>query len=273
MKRLLPFLFVLVSLAAFAQPNGNFQSIRLTAGKDTATFSPQPNGTILYGNGGALWFKTATYWQQLVTSNSFDSLHTRTATIDTLVSMVIRTDTLYAIQATTQHLVSDTVQSTIITGTDLAINSVQVNFALTSPSIIATYLESDTLVVTNSATVANLDVTGPFKLTGIISPAQITADQNNYEPTGFADASVIRLSVDGTPRSITGMGAGRPGEIKTLINTAGATLTIVNDSASSDAENRYLYPTALSPLLLTLDAVIQFWYDATSLRWRPIIQP
>ncbi len=61
-------LFILVLISAiktFAQPNGNFNTVRYKAGNDTATFSPQPNGTLLYGNSGKLLFKTSTYWKEL----------------------------------------------------------------------------------------------------------------------------------------------------------------------------------------------------------------
>ena len=56
---------LIAALKTFAQPNGNFNSVRVKAGNDTASFSPQPNGTILYGNSGKLLFKTATYWKEL----------------------------------------------------------------------------------------------------------------------------------------------------------------------------------------------------------------
>lgn len=58
-------LALIAAVKTFAQPNGNFNSVRVKAGNDTATFSPQPNGTLLYGNSGKLLFKTSTYWMEL----------------------------------------------------------------------------------------------------------------------------------------------------------------------------------------------------------------
>ena len=41
----------------------------------------------------------------------------------------------------------------------------------------------------------------------VISPSQITSDQDNYSPTGWADADVVRLDFDTGGRAITGFAA------------------------------------------------------------------
>ena len=58
-------LLVLTVILSHAQPNGNFNTMRLKAGNDTTSFSPQPNGTLMYGNNGKLLFKTSAYWMEL----------------------------------------------------------------------------------------------------------------------------------------------------------------------------------------------------------------
>jgi hypothetical protein len=52
----------------------------------------------------------------------------------------------------------------------------------------------------------------------IISPSQITADQDNYAPTGWASAQIVRLDGDSSIRTITSMSAGYSGETKQIVN-------------------------------------------------------
>jgi len=105
------------------------------------------------------------------------------------------------------------------------------------------------------------------KMTGIINAA-LTADQNNYAPTGITDAAAVRLTAD-TARSITGLTPGLTpnGRIIYLVNvdTADA-ITLVSESASSTAANRFalgadvvLTPGGVGAVLI---------YDDTSHRWR-----
>ena len=48
--------------------------------------------------------------------------------------------------------------------------------------------------------------------TGVISPPQITANQNDYNPTGVATASVLQLSSDAS-RTVTGLAGGAEGRV------------------------------------------------------------
>ena len=54
----------------------------------------------------------------------------------------------------------------------------------------------------------------------VISPSQITSDQDNYNPTGWADADVVRLDFDTGGRAITGFTAWTNTRPKTIINTS-----------------------------------------------------
>lgn len=56
----------------------------------------------------------------------------------------------------------------------------------------------------------------PARLT--ISPSQITADQDNYNPTGWDTADVVRLNFDTGGRAITGFAAWTNGRPKVLMN-------------------------------------------------------
>lgn len=111
----------------------------------------------------------------------------------------------------------------------------------------------------------SLEITGgPFAVRGDISPAQITADQNDYTPTGLADAVVLRLTSDAS-RTITGLGGGADGRVLMLANVGAQTITLADESASSLAANRFALAANLT---LGADTAVTLLYDSTSSRWR-----
>jgi hypothetical protein len=101
-------------------------------------------------------------------------------------------------------------------------------------------------------------------LTGRVSPAQITADQNNYNPAGLAGASMLRLSSDAT-RNITGLSGGGDGRVIALINAGTQSIVLKNEHAGSSADNRFSLP---SDLTLAAKQSVLLWFDATDSRWR-----
>jgi hypothetical protein len=98
----------------------------------------------------------------------------------------------------------------------------------------------------------------------VISPAQITGNQNDYSPTGLATANVLRLSTDAA-RSITGLTAVTGGGLLLLFNVGTNNLSLTNDSGSSSAANRFAI--GANALIAPGHGVV-LWYDATSSRWR-----
>lgn len=108
--------------------------------------------------------------------------------------------------------------------------------------------------------------TGTFALSGDISPSQITADQNDYNPTSLSTASVLRLSSDAS-RNITGLQGGSDGRVIAMVNIGSNNIVLKNESASSTAANRFALQADIT--LAGGDGVI-LWYDSTSSRWRAI---
>jgi hypothetical protein len=111
------------------------------------------------------------------------------------------------------------------------------------------------------------DFTQNIAFSGDISPAQITADQNDYDPTGLSTASVIRLDFDSTLRNITGLQGGADGRLIILINVSANYGLLKDESASSSAANRFALPGGDLPLGPDEAFILQ--YDVTSSRWRP----
>jgi hypothetical protein len=113
--------------------------------------------------------------------------------------------------------------------------------------------------------------TKPVEFDGVISPTAISADQNNYNPTGWSTANAVRLITNNTTtRTITGVQAGSAGEIKTLHNigapTVNGLIQFTLEDAASTAANRFARMSGTNYLLVDGGAII--WYDGTSSRWR-----
>lgn len=111
----------------------------------------------------------------------------------------------------------------------------------------------------------NLTVQQTVKLTGTITPSTITSGVNDYAPTGFSTAAVVRLLAD-APRTVTGLAGGAAGRMVWLTNVGTQTITLATESASSTSANRF----ALGALPFDLMAgnSVSIWYDGTSARWR-----
>ena len=97
----------------------------------------------------------------------------------------------------------------------------------------------------------------------VTSPSQITSSQNDY--AGCA-RGVNRISSDAA-RNITGMAAGSDGEVRVIVNVGSFTITLVHQSTSSTAANRFLVSFGADYLLAANAAVVAI-YDNTTARWR-----
>lgn len=113
-------------------------------------------------------------------------------------------------------------------------------------------------------TSGNLTLPRGIVLAGILSPAQITANQNDYAPTGFAAASVVRVSTDAS-RNITGLAGGSDGRKVLVLNTGAFNAVLKDENASSTAANRFGFG---SDLTLAAKQGATLIYDATASRWR-----
>ena len=103
----------------------------------------------------------------------------------------------------------------------------------------------------------------------IITPAQITADQNDYAPSGLTTCSTLRVSSDAA-RNITGLSAAETGRILILHNVGSFNIVLKNESTSSTAANRF-YGSADVTIGSNQCAVLQ--YDGTTSRWRVLSSP
>lgn len=105
---------------------------------------------------------------------------------------------------------------------------------------------------------------GAWAFSGVISPAQITANTNDYAPTGLASATVLRLNTDAS-RNLTGLTGGAAGRLVVIHNVGSFNLVVKNADSGSTAANRFAISADVT---LTPDQSLALIYDATSSRWR-----
>lgn len=98
-----------------------------------------------------------------------------------------------------------------------------------------------------------------------VTPAQITADQDNYD---LGDAFVARLSTDAS-RTIKGIKNGEAGIWLLIINVGANDLVLADEHGDADAENRIITKSG-SDLTLAPNASAWLFYDADTARWRVI---
>lgn len=106
-----------------------------------------------------------------------------------------------------------------------------------------------------------------LKTPGIITDdiAGSTAEAN-YNPTGLATASIVRI-VHTATCAISGLAGGAAGRRIILCNADGAgfALNCLAENAGSSAANRFTVSVTIAD-----GESAEFWYDDTSNRWRPI---
>lgn len=99
------------------------------------------------------------------------------------------------------------------------------------------------------------------------TPANLTASQNNWTPTGGSAVRTIRLTAN-SGLSITGLSISQTAGRKVrLLNIGSNAITLAHESGSSSAANRFVCP-GLTNLSLLAGAGVELWYDGTSSRWR-----
>lgn len=110
-------------------------------------------------------------------------------------------------------------------------------------------------------------IPGQLALMGRISPAQIAANTDNWNPTGLASAAVIRASTDAS-RNLTGLVGGSDGRV-VLLGNVGAFDLVLKHDATSTAANRFYCPNNADKTL-NQNASAWLMYDTTSSRWRVV---
>ena len=101
-----------------------------------------------------------------------------------------------------------------------------------------------------------------------ITPTALAANTNNYNPTGFAGAEVVRISASGAV-DLTGLVAPTTGSRLVILQNAGTEIITLKHDVTSTAANRFLNSTT-ADISLGLSMALVYLYDDTLSRWRDV---
>lgn len=104
-----------------------------------------------------------------------------------------------------------------------------------------------------------------FDADSVISPAQLTANTDDYDPADLATSGVLRITASGAI-NLTGIAADSGNSWLLLINSGTNTITLKHD-VTSTAANRFYCKGAADYALTSRSSALLF-YDSTSSRWR-----
>lgn len=116
---------------------------------------------------------------------------------------------------------------------------------------------------------SGLSFEGSIARNSVLTPAQITANTNDYAPATvagqtFLQSNVLRLSTDAS-RNVTGLTGGAAGRELRLCNVGSFPIVFTREDAASTAANRFAFDADLT---IQPNQSVYLWYDATSSRWR-----
>lgn len=130
-----------------------------------------------------------------------------------------------------------------------------------------TWTTSD--VINISAVVPATEYNGGINLAASISPAALSGNVNDYNPTGLHTTNYVRLDAGAASRLVTGLQAPASGSTVLAIVNIGAANAIIlkHQNTGSTAANRFISDTGGDVILLHGQQA-KCWYDSTTARWR-----
>lgn len=139
------------------------------------------------------------------------------------------------------------------------------SYATSFSAYVEDELVVDGSVLTFYLSTENLVNSGQEYITGVVSPATITSNQNDYAAINGARWGRIASSA---AFQITGFSGGASGMRRLVTNVGAYNITIVHESSSSSAANRVLCPGSNFGFVLNANDSCEMIYDGTSSRWR-----
>jgi len=106
-----------------------------------------------------------------------------------------------------------------------------------------------------------------YPLPNVVSPSQITSEQDDYSPTGWADADIVRIDFDTGGRGITGFAAWTNTRPKKIQNISGNFGYLACEHPDSSAANRVI---GICDHIIAPYGTLIIEYDDTSDRVRVV---
>lgn len=103
-----------------------------------------------------------------------------------------------------------------------------------------------------------------FLVPDAVTADEITASQNNYNPTGLSTAGTLRLHSDAS-RNITGLAGGEDGREIRIFNVGAQDIVLTNADAASSAAAQFIFGANIT---LNPNEGVVLWYDIVNTAWR-----
>jgi hypothetical protein len=135
--------------------------------------------------------------------------------------------------------------------------------------VVANLTAGSGISITNGAGAITIATTGGGGSWNVISPASLSADQNNYNPTGLATADVMRLTSN-VSVNITGLmspGSAPTGTLQ-IINIGSFNITLLDQNVGSGVANRFNFGG--QSIIISPNQSYTVFYDFTSSIWRGV---
>lgn len=260
----------------FSVTNGGVMTVTTAGGSQVAKFNGQgvpimqlgisSNGLNAISANGSTTISTAFGLQYSAaggTTGTFNTLHHFTGPSSNLSSW-----------ATTYNLLRIQPTSTVIQPSsgaggwnNVIIDPTYNSTGTASGTIRGFYYNSTNTSMTGIDHKAWEHTSGYIQWNASLSPAQLTANTDDYNPTGWTTIgySVLRLSTDAI-RNLTSIAGGSNGRIAVIINVGANDLVLKDDDgATGTAANRFALNADIT---LQADESVMIIYDGTSSRWR-----
>lgn len=257
---------VRVVLGQMSSPTDNYAGIRFASGGESVLGTPN---SALWGNNASTVMNvpSGTIYFRIGGSTNYASLDTTSFTFNAASSSrVPLTISLAASQSADAFQVKNS-GGTALFSIDSGGNTTTPAVSGVSSSVLNFYAGS-------GYNVARGMVEGRFRIFQpnflMKTPAQITANQNNYSFT-YYEGVVLRLSSDAS-RNITGLLASGSygvldGDFVWIINVGSNDIVIKHEDVNSTAANRFLNSSG-ADITLSAGQAADLIYDGTTSRWR-----
>lgn len=101
---------------------------------------------------------------------------------------------------------------------------------------------------------------------GFVSTSSLGTDQNDFAPTGHADASVFIFNLSASI-NVTGIAGGALGrELWLFNNSTTHNVTLLNENTGSSAANRFTIASAAAKFVIPPQSGVRIWYNGAN-RW------
>jgi hypothetical protein len=112
-----------------------------------------------------------------------------------------------------------------------------------------------------------IEFSGVWNISGVVTPAAMGATENDYNPAGFVDNTIVRLSPNNPRTIITGFAAPLGGEapVKVIHNINQYQIRLAPNSILSAPNNRIEISANLN---INEFESAYIWYDQLSLKWK-----